>query len=145
MACQQQVRISHLFLTALFYSGSLPSYIIQSSPYTQPQFLIVWVHFLVASNVARYKDFKSALSLGNTLRCLLSLRYVELRDSMAFVVYITFLTVGENLNIGVITSQLSYGTFQQKSTKEKPQRLCDLHGYGKYKFCCMEIVLPLSR
>ncbi|HFU9450915.1 TPA: hypothetical protein ACGOA2_002209, partial [Streptococcus agalactiae] len=37
------------------------------------------------------------------------------------------------------------GTFQQKTTKEKPQRLCDLHGYGKYKFCCMEIVLPLSR
>ena len=25
-----------------------------------------------------------------------------------------------------------YGTFQQKSTKEKPQRLCDLYGYGKY-------------
>ena len=30
---------------------------------------------------------------------------------MAFVVYITFLTVGENLNIGVITSQLSYQRF----------------------------------
>ena len=105
------MRISHLFLTAFFYSGSLPSYIIQSSPYTEPQFLIVWVHFLVASNVARYRAFKSALSLGNTLRCLLSLRYVELRDSMAFVVYITFLTVGQNLNIGVITSQLSYQRF----------------------------------
>jgi len=25
-----------------------------------------------------------------------------------------------------------YGTFQQKSTKEKPQRLYDLYGYGKY-------------
>lgn len=24
-----------------------------------------------------------------------------------------------------------YGTFQQKSTKEKPQRLCDLYGYRK--------------
>lgn len=49
------------------YSGKRPSYIILSSPYTCAQFRIVVVHFFVASKVARYKAFRSEVSLGNTL------------------------------------------------------------------------------
>ena len=33
----------------------------QSSPYTAPQFLMVCVHFFVASNVAKYKAFNKNL------------------------------------------------------------------------------------
>ena len=44
--------------------------------------------------------------LGNALLCRLSLRYVELRLSIALVVYITLLTSEENLKIGVMASQL---------------------------------------
>jgi len=39
-----------------------------SSPYTFPQFLNGRDHLFVASKVARYKAFKRAVSLGNTLR-----------------------------------------------------------------------------
>ena len=49
---------------------SLSGYMISSSPRTLPQFLIGIVHFFVISWVARYKAFKSAVSLGNTLLCL---------------------------------------------------------------------------
>lgn len=42
------------------YSGSRPSYMIDISPYTFPQFRIGRFHFFVASNVARYSAFKSA-------------------------------------------------------------------------------------
>ena len=49
---------------------SLSGYMISSSPRTLPQFLSGIVHFFVISWVARYKAFKSAVSLGNTLLCL---------------------------------------------------------------------------
>ena len=81
---------------------------IASSPYILPQFRIGIVDFFVASNVDRYRAFSSAWSLGNTLLWRFSLRYVELRLSIAFVVYITVRTAEENLNIGHIASQLSY-------------------------------------
>ena len=42
------------------YSGSRPSYMIDISPYTLPQFRIGRFHLFVASNVARYSAFKSA-------------------------------------------------------------------------------------
>ena len=58
----------------LCQSGSRPSYMMASSPYTWPQFRIGMLHFLVASNVARYRAFRSALSLGKTLRWWFSLR-----------------------------------------------------------------------
>lgn len=44
------------------------------------------VHFLAISCAARYSDFIRAVSLGNTLRCLLSLLKPLLRLSMALVV-----------------------------------------------------------
>ena len=47
---------------------SLPSYMIDNSPYTLPQLRSGIVHFFVASKVAKYSAFKSAVSLGNTLR-----------------------------------------------------------------------------
>ena len=47
---------------------SLPSYMIDSYPYTLPQLRSGIVYFFVASKVARYSAFKSAVSLGNTLR-----------------------------------------------------------------------------
>ena len=46
---------------------SLSGYMISSSPRTLPQFLSGIVHFFVISWVARYKAFRSAVSLGNTL------------------------------------------------------------------------------
>ena len=49
---------------------SLSGYMISSSPRTLPQFLSGIVHFFVISWVARYKAFKRAVSLGNTLLCL---------------------------------------------------------------------------
>ena len=49
---------------------SLSGYMTSSSPRTLPQFLSGIVHFFVTSWVARYKAFKSAVSLGNTLLCL---------------------------------------------------------------------------
>lgn len=49
---------------------SLSGYMISSSPRTLPQFLSGIVHFFVISWVARYKAFRSAVSLGNTLLCL---------------------------------------------------------------------------
>lgn len=49
-----------------FVLKSRPSYIIDNSPQTLPQFLSGIVHFFVASNVAKYNAFKSAVSLGNT-------------------------------------------------------------------------------
>jgi len=49
---------------------SLSGYIISSSPSTLPQSRSGIVHFLDISAVARYKAFKSAVSLGNTLLCL---------------------------------------------------------------------------
>ena len=55
--------------------------------------------FFVSSNVAKYKAFNRAILLGNTLLWRFSFLYVEFNDSIAFVVYITFLTVSENLNI----------------------------------------------
>ena len=91
----------------LDHSGNRPSYMMLNSPYTWAQFRIVVVHFLVASKVAKYSAFSKALSLGNTLRWRFSLRYVEFRDSIEFVVYMTFLTSDENLNIGLTASQLS--------------------------------------
>lgn len=42
-ACDKQAELA--------YSGSLPSYMMLSSPYTCPQFLIGMDHFFVASNV----------------------------------------------------------------------------------------------
>ena len=48
----------------------LSGYIISSSPSTLPQSRSGIVHFLDISVVARYKAFKSAVSLGNTLLCL---------------------------------------------------------------------------
>ena len=65
------------------------------------------VHFFVASKVAKYSAFKRAVSLGNTLLWLFNRRSTLLRLSIAFVVYITFLTSAENLNIGDKTSQFS--------------------------------------
>ena len=56
------------------YSGNRPSYIMESSPYTLPQFLMGIFHFFVASKVDRYSAFSRAVSLGNTLRWLLSRR-----------------------------------------------------------------------
>ncbi len=73
--------------------------------------MLQFTHFFVASNVARYRAFKRAVSLENMLLCLLSLRYVELRLSMALVVYITLQTAVENLKIGDMASQLSYQRF----------------------------------
>lgn len=49
---------------------SLSGYMISSSPRTLPQFLSGTVHFLAISCVARYRAFKRAVSLGNTLLCL---------------------------------------------------------------------------
>ena len=51
------------------------------------------------------------VSLGNTLRWRFKRRIVLLRLSIAFVVYIIFLTLYENLNIGQIASQLSFQLF----------------------------------
>ena len=78
---------------------------IDSSPYTFPQFLNGLLHFFVASYVAKYSALSSAVSLGNTLLWRFNRLYVLLRLSIAFVVYITFLTSAENLNIGTIASQ----------------------------------------
>ena len=69
-----------------FQSGSLSGYMIFSSPRTLFQFLIGIVHFLVASNVARYRPFRSAWELGNTLLWRFRRRSEELSDSIAFVV-----------------------------------------------------------
>ena len=109
----RQVSLPVLNCLFFIYSGNLPSYIMLNSPYTCAQFLIVLVHFLVASNVVRYSAFKRAVSLGNTFLWRLSLRYVEFSDSIAFVVYMTFLTVDENLKIGEIASQLSFQRFME--------------------------------
>ena len=49
---------------------SMSGYIISNFPKTLPQFLSGIVHFLAISWVAKYKAFKSAVSLGNTLLCL---------------------------------------------------------------------------
>ena len=49
---------------------SLSGYMISSSPRTLPQFRSGIVHFLAISCVARYRAFRSAVSLGNTLLCL---------------------------------------------------------------------------
>ena len=49
---------------------SLSGYIISSSPSTLPQSRSGIVHFFDISVVARYRAFKSAVSLGNTLLCL---------------------------------------------------------------------------
>ena len=68
-------------------------------------------HTAVASNVARYNAFKSAVSLGNTLLWLFNLHNALLRLSIAFVVYITFRSSAENLNIGDITSKFSSQCF----------------------------------
>ena len=43
---------------------------------------MVVVHLFVASKVARYRAFSSAVSLGNTLLCWFNFRYVEFRDSI---------------------------------------------------------------
>ena len=95
------------------YSGRRPSYMMLNSPYTCAQLRIGIVHFFVASKVARYKAFSRAVSLGNTLLWRFSFRYVEFRDSIALVVYITFLTAVENLNIGEMASQLSFQRFME--------------------------------
>lgn len=76
-----------------------------SFPYTWPQFRLGIVHFFVASNVDKYRAFKRAVSLGNTLLWRFSFRYVAFRLSIAFVVYITLRTVVENLKMGTIASQ----------------------------------------
>ena len=65
----------------------------------------------MASNVERYKALSKAVSLGNTLRSRFKRRIELLRLSIAFVVYIIFLTLDENLNIGEIASQLSTQLF----------------------------------
>lgn len=85
---------------------SLSGYIISSSPSTLPQSRSGIVHFLDISVVAGYSALSSAVSLENTLLCLFRRRYPLLRLSMALVVYMTFLTCAENLNIGEITSLL---------------------------------------
>ena len=87
------------------YIGSRPSYMRLSFPYTWPQFRLGIVHFFVASNVDKYRAFKRAVSLGNTLLWRFSFRYVAFRLSIAFVVYITLRTVVENLKMGTIASQ----------------------------------------
>lgn len=56
------------------YSGILSGYMITNSTLTFLQFLMGIVHFFVTSNVERYKAFKRAWELGNTLFCLFSLR-----------------------------------------------------------------------
>ena len=59
------------FVKVLFENQpSLSGYMISSSPRTLPQFLSGIVHFLAISCVARYRAFRSAVSLGNTLLCL---------------------------------------------------------------------------
>lgn len=50
------------------YRINRSGYIMDNSPLILPQFLIVIVHFFVASNVARYNAFSSACTLGKTLR-----------------------------------------------------------------------------
>lgn len=72
--CQEQANKSACSLDGFFYAESLPSYMMANSPYTCPQSRIVAVHRFVASKVARYKAFKRAISLGNTLLWRLSLR-----------------------------------------------------------------------
>lgn len=57
----------HQLFFVLFYSGRRPSYMILNSPYTCTQFLIVTVYFFIASNVAKYKALRMAVSLGKTL------------------------------------------------------------------------------
>ena len=104
-------RICPVIAPDLFYSGKRSSYKILSSPYTCPQLRIGRVHFLVASNVAKYKAFSNAVSRGSTLLWRLSLRYVLFRLSMAFVVYMTFLTPIENLKIDAIASQFCFQLF----------------------------------
>ena len=93
------------------YIGSRPSYMRLSSPYTWPQFRIGIVHFFVASNVDKYRAFKRAVSLGNTLLWRFSFRYVAFRLSIVIVVYITLCTVVENLKMGTIASRFWYQLF----------------------------------
>ena len=65
-----------------------------------PQFRTGMVHFFVSSQVARQSALVSAMALGKTARPLFRL-------SMALVVYMTFRAVWENLNMGLMQSQLS--------------------------------------
>ena len=79
MACQERLhfwsRVFTLDMPKEFcYSGILSGYMITSSARTFPQFLIGIVHFFDISYVDRYRAFKRAWELGNTLRCLFSLR-----------------------------------------------------------------------
>lgn len=57
----------HPLFFILLHSGSRPSYMILNSPYTCAQFRIVAVHFFIASNLAKYKALRRAVSLGKTL------------------------------------------------------------------------------
>ena len=100
-----------VFSQLFIHSGRRPSYMIPNSPYTCAQFRIGIVHFFVASKVARYRAFSRAVPLGNTLLWRLSFRYVAFSDSIALVVYMTFLTAPENLKIGETASQLSFQRF----------------------------------
>ena len=65
---------ARLYLPLFDYSGSRFSYIILNSPYTCLQFRIVVVQHFVASNVAKYRAFSNAISLGNALLWRFSLR-----------------------------------------------------------------------
>ena len=69
-----------------FDGCNLSGYIMVSSPLTLPQLQIGIVHFLVASNVARYNAFSRAYWLGKTLRWLFRRRYEEFKLSIALVV-----------------------------------------------------------
>ena len=83
------------------YWGKRSSYIILNSPYTWPQFLSDIVHFFVASKVAKYRAFRRALSLGNTLLWRFNLRYVAFRLSIAFVVLTRYRVSTTNIIEGV--------------------------------------------
>lgn len=61
-----------------------------NSPYIGPQFLVIEVHFLVFSNVAKNRAFRSAMSLGKTLLCLFNLRYIAFNDSIFSVLFYIF-------------------------------------------------------
>lgn len=93
------------------HSGILLSYMIDNSPQTLPQFLSGIVHFFIASHVARYRAFCKEATVGNMLRWLFRCLYALLILSIVFVVYITFRTSAENLNIGIRESQKSSHRF----------------------------------
>ena len=82
---------------------------------------MVVVHFLVASNVARYSALSNAVSLGNTLLCRFSFLYVAFSDSIEFVVYKTLI-------LHSIAHEEKY-MIQLMPNEEKNLPILDQNGY----------------